>query len=56
MSIRIDPKTGLITLHTAHTSYQMWADTRGVVHHLYYGPAVGESDLRGVEYLSLIHI
>lgn len=52
MSIRIDRETGLITLHTAHTSYQMWADTRGVVHHLYYGPAVGESDLRGVEYYS----
>ena len=52
MSIRIDPKTGLITLHTAHTSYQMWADSHGVVHHLYYGPSVGESDLRGVEYYS----
>ena len=52
MSIRINPKTGLITLHTAHTSYQMWADSHGVVHHLYYGPSVGESDLRGVEYYS----
>src|SRR5699024_7687097 len=50
--IHINPKTGLITLHTAHTSYQMWADSHGVVHHLYYGPSVGESDLRGVEYYS----
>ena len=30
----------------------MWADGHGVVHHLYYGPSVGESDLRGVEYYS----
>ena len=52
MSIRIDRESGLITLHTAHTSYQMWADRLGVVHHLYYGPAVGDCDLRGLEYYS----
>ena len=52
MSIRIDRENGLITLHTAHTSYQMWADRLGVVHHLYYGPAVGDCDLRGLEYYS----
>ena len=52
MSIRIDHKTGLITLHTLHTSYQMWADGQGVVHHLYYGPAIGGSDLRGLEFYS----
>ena len=52
MSIRIDRETGLITLHTLHTSYQMWADGQGVVHHLYYGPAIGGSDLRGLEFYS----
>lgn len=52
MSIRIDHQTGLITLHTLHTSYQMWADGQGVVHHLYYGPAIGGSDLRGLEFYS----
>ena len=52
MSIRIDHETGLITLHTLHTSYQMWADSQGVVHHLYYGPAIGGSDLRGLEFYS----
>ena len=52
MSIRIDHETGLITLHTLHTSYQMWADSQGVVHHLYYGPSIGGSDLRGLEFYS----
>ena len=52
MSIRIDHETGLITLHTLHTSYQMWADGQGVVHHLYYGPSIGGSDLRGLEFYS----
>ena len=52
MSIRIDHETGLITLHTLHTSYQMWADGQGVVHHLYYGPVIGGSDLRGLEFYS----
>ena len=52
MSIHIDHETGLITLHTLHTSYQMWADGQGVVHHLYYGPAIGGSDLRGLEFYS----
>ncbi len=52
MSIRIDRESGLITLHTAHTSYQLWADGLGVVHHLYYGPAIGDCDLRGLEFYS----
>ena len=52
MSIRKDPETGLITLHTAHTSYQLWADELGIVHHLYYGPSIGEADLRGLEFRS----
>ena len=53
MSIQIQRDTGLITLHTAHTSYQMWADAIGVLHHLYYGPALdARDDLRGTEFYS----
>ena len=52
MSIRTNPETGLITLHTARTSYQMWADELGILHHLYYGPFIGDADLRSVEYRS----
>src|SRR5699024_6395016 len=39
-------------LHTAHTSYQLWADELGIVHHLYYGPSIGEADLRCLEFRS----
>ena len=52
MSIHTNAQTGLITLQTAHTTYQMWADELGVVHHLYYGPSVGDVDLRGTEFYS----
>ena len=53
MSIQFAPDTGLLTLHTAHTSYQMWADSIGVLHHLYYGPSLGAGDdLRGTEFYS----
>ena len=51
MSIQFDRAAGLLTLHTAHTSYQMWADPIGVLHHLYYGPSLGTGDdLRGIEF------
>ena len=52
MSIQIIPAKNLFTLHTAHTSYQMWADERGILHHLYYGPAIGDDDLRPTEFYS----
>lgn len=52
MSIHIAQQTGVITLHTARTSYQMWADEQGVLHHLYYGPSVGNADLRDTEFRS----
>lgn len=52
MSIQINPAKTLFTLHTAHTSYQMWADERGILHHLYYGPAIGDDDLRPTEFYS----
>ena len=50
MSIRIDNHSGLITLHTAHTTYQMWVDDQHVLHHLYYGAYLGNADLRSMEY------
>ena len=52
MSIQMNPAKTLFTLHTAHTSYQMWADERGILHHLYYGPAIGDDDLRPTEFYS----
>ena len=40
-----DETTGLIGLHTRHTTYQMKADARGVLLHTYYGPRIGQDDL-----------
>ena len=37
-----------LTLHTQRTTYQMKADRRGVLLHLYYGPRVEEADLSGL--------
>ena len=37
-----------LTLHTRRTTYQMKADRRGVLLHLYYGPRVEEADLSGL--------
>ncbi|MBR6321605.1 MAG: alpha-galactosidase, partial [Lachnospiraceae bacterium] len=45
MSIVIDSASGVITLHTRHTSYQMKADALGTLLHTYYGPRTDESDL-----------
>ena len=38
MSIRIDEKSRLFSLETAHTLYQIKADEMGVLLHLWYGP------------------
>ena len=38
MSIRIDSEKGILTLHTAHTAYQMQIGTGGHLLHTYYGP------------------
>ena len=38
MSIRIDSENGILTLHTAHTTYQMQIGTGGHLLHTYYGP------------------
>ena len=45
MSIVCCAETGLITIHTDHTSYQMKADEIGTLLHTYYGPRVGDEDL-----------
>ena len=37
MSIQFREQTGIISLETAHTLYQMKADATGVLLHLYYG-------------------
>lgn len=38
--IIVDHHTGLITLHTRHTTYQMKADQHGVLLHTYYGSRI----------------
>ena len=45
MAIVIDRERGLISLQTRNTEYQMQADSRGVLLHLYYGGRVNGSDL-----------
>lgn len=38
MSVWIDTENGILTLHTAHTTYQMQIGTGGHLLHTYYGP------------------
>ena len=38
MSIRIESESGTLTLHTAHTTYQMQIGRGGHLLHVYYGP------------------
>ena len=44
MSIVIDAKKGLFTLHTQNTTYQMKADSLGTFLHVYYGERTDSSD------------
>jgi len=45
MSIQFHEETGILSLRTDHTLYQMKADSTGVLLHLYYGQAAeGEMD------------
>ena len=46
MSIQFREQTGIISLETAHTLYQMKADATGVLLHLYYGKKTG-GDMEG---------
>ena len=41
MSIQYHEQTGIFSLETAHSLYQMKADTTGVLLHLYYGEKTG---------------
>ena len=43
--ILLDKENNVFTLHTQNTTYQMKADQRGVLLHLYYGPRVEAEDL-----------
>lgn len=43
MSIHYSKETGLFTLHTAHSTYQMQVDRLGVLLHLYYGARISDS-------------
>ena len=44
MSITMNEKQGLFTLHTKSSTYQMKADQRGTLLHLYYGGRTDDSD------------
>ena len=44
MSITMNEKQGLFTLHTKSSTYQMTADLRGTLLHLYYGGRTDDSD------------
>ena len=44
--IVFDERRGTISLHTRRTTYQMKADGRGVLLHLYYGPRVEKSEAK----------
>ena len=45
MSITFNETTRIFTLTTAHTTYQMQADAKGYLLHLYYGArTAGEMD------------
>ena len=43
--IQFDKQTNTLTLHTAHTSYQMKVDEKGVLLHTYYGKRLRKGDL-----------
>ena len=45
MNIHFNQETGIFSLTTAHTLYQLQADPSGVLLHLYYGPKTDE-DMR----------
>ncbi len=52
MSILFEQESRTFYLNTAHTSYQIQADCRGYVHHLYYGRQVGTSHMEYMHYYS----
>ena len=48
MSILFDSKAMILTIHTAHTSYQMQVDKWNRLLHLYYGRRLGQDYLAGL--------
>ena len=48
MSIRIDSENGILSLHTAHTTYQMQVSRGGHLLHVYYGPAAEGAFARSI--------
>ena len=45
MSISIDQKQSLFSLHTANTTYQMMVGPHGILQHVYYGRRVGDFNM-----------
>lgn len=45
MSIKYQKETGIFTLHTKHTTYQMQVDNLGTLLHLYYGEKIADEDV-----------
>ncbi len=45
MAIDLNEKTGVISLHTAHTTYQMKVDHRDTLLHTYYGARIDDTDM-----------
>ena len=47
MAIKVSENGRLFTLQTKDSSYQMFADDKNVLLHLYYGEKIGEENLSG---------
>ncbi len=45
MSIKVNEQTGIISLHTKHSTYQMKIDDKKKLIHTYYGSSIDETDL-----------
>ena len=48
MAIKVSENGRLFTLQTKDSSYQMFADDKNVLLHLYYGEKIGEENLSGL--------
>lgn len=48
MAIKVSENGRLFTLQTKDSSYQMFADEKNVLLHLYYGEKIGEENLSGL--------
>ena len=48
MAIKVSENGRLFTIQTKDSSYQMFADDKNVLLHLYYGEKIGEENLSGL--------